>query len=96
MATAGGEIAAFTDQVRDELSNVIGDVDILGKAVDDLVDLRQGRAALESQVDGQRRLEQGAQGPYCLHVFFKQVRGTSGSRTRVLQRFQLVILAEGE
>jgi hypothetical protein len=53
LAAAGGEIAAVADQVRDELSDVIGKVDILGEAVDDLVDLRQGRAALESQVGGQ-------------------------------------------
>ena len=43
-----------TDQVFDQLADVVGEVDVVGEAVDDFVGLGQRRAALEGQVGGQR------------------------------------------
>jgi hypothetical protein len=54
LAPTRWQVAAFADQVGDQLANVIGQVEVFRETIDDLVNLRQRRAALESQVGRQR------------------------------------------
>jgi hypothetical protein len=41
-----------SDQIRDQLTDIVGEIDVFGEAVDDLVDFGQRRAAFEGQVRG--------------------------------------------
>ncbi|MNT74439.1 hypothetical protein D3C72_2132600 [compost metagenome] len=47
LAAARRELAPLADQIGNQLANVVGQVDVFGKSVDNLVDLRQRRTALE-------------------------------------------------
>ena len=66
--------AGIGDQVGGEGPDVIGDVDVFGEAADRPVCLRQRRAALEGEILGEGRLEQGVEGCDDPDVLFEQER----------------------
>lgn len=41
LAATGRQLTAFADQVGDQLADVVGQVDVFGETIDDLVNLRQ-------------------------------------------------------
>ncbi len=85
---------ALLQQVGGQLADVIGEIDILRKPVDDAIDLGQRGAALESEFAGQIGFVDGGQHPDHPDVFFEQVcrpPSTGGSK---FQGFNLIVPAE--
>src|SRR5216683_1755581 len=96
LATTRRQIATATDQVCDQLADIVGKIDVFGEAVNDFVHLGQGRAALEGQVSGECRCKQSTQCPDYPQVLFEQMGGTPCFCADLFQCLALIVLAEIE
>ena len=68
----------ITDQLGQERSNVVGEVDILGEASNRPVGLGQRRTSLEDERCPERAREQGLECPHDPDVLFQQIGGPAG------------------
>ena len=85
-----------TGEVGNQFADVVGEINVFGEPVDELVCFRERRAALEGQVGTDWRIEQRSKGPDHPHILFEQMCGAAGPLARQFENFALVVLAEIE
>ena len=59
LATAGRQFSVFTKKVWDQLANIVGEIEIFRKAVDNVVDLGKRHTAFEGQNQPLRESRRG-------------------------------------
>src|SRR5581483_668647 len=73
-----------------ELAHVVGDINVFGEPLDDVVALRERRAALEDNMLAKGRREQRVDGPNDPNILFKQMDGPPRVRCGHAQSIKLV------
>ena len=82
-------------QVRHEGADVVGQIDIFRKPVNDAVGFRQRCAALEHQIVFDSGFKKNLQGPDDPHILFQQMRGPTETICGNTQNIEAISRLEG-
>ena len=83
-------------EIRDQLADGAGEIEVFGEPVDDFVGLRQRGSTLEGEDGRKRGLEERAKRPDDPHILLKQMRGSACLLAGLFEDFVLISLAKVE